>query len=86
MHQSSHLHHQGLLSVVLKHLQTLSLPVLAASRFETAQLPFELRVLETSLRDVTRLCTGLSKEIEADAFPALEALTKKVQLWGLQAA
>ena len=50
----------------------------AANRFEFVQLPFELRVLETSLKDVTRLCTGLSREIEADANPALEALTRKV--------
>ena len=58
----------------------------AANRFESVQLPFELRVLETSLKDVTRLCTGLSKEIEAEANPALEALTRKVSCWceGLQ--
>ena len=51
----------------------------AGHRFESAPLPFELRVLESSLKAVTRLCSSLAREIEADANPALEALTKQVQ-------
>ena len=55
------------------------LPLAAAGhRFETAALPFELRVLESSLKAVTGLCRELSKEIEQEANPALEALTKQV--------
>ena len=53
------------------------LQVLAGNRFEAAPLPFELRVLESCLKAVTRLCAGLSKDIESEATPALEALTKQ---------
>ena len=42
-------------------------------------LPFELRVLEAALRDVTSTCRSLSKDVEADANPALDALTRSVR-------
>jgi len=50
---------------------------------EVAPLPFELQVLEAALKDVTQLANQLTKELEAVAHPALDALTKTVSLHAL---
>ena len=42
-------------------------------------MPFELQVLEAALKDVTQLANQLTKELEAVAHPALDALTKTVR-------
>lgn len=43
-----------------------------------AELPFELVVLEVALGDVCNVLQRLTKELEQQAHPALEALTRDV--------
>ena len=43
-----------------------------------APLPFELQVLEAMLKDIATLANQLTKDLEAVAHPALDALTKTV--------
>ena len=43
-----------------------------------APLPFELQVLEAMLKDISSLAEQLTKDLEAVAHPALDALTKSV--------
>lgn len=43
-----------------------------------APLPFELVVLEVALGDVCNVLQRLTKELELQAHPALEALTRDV--------
>ena len=44
-----------------------------------APLPFELVVLEVALGDVCNVLARLTKELELQAHPALEALTRDVR-------
>lgn len=44
-----------------------------------APLPFELQVLEAMLKDISGLADQLTKDLEAVAHPALDALTKSVR-------
>lgn len=41
-----------------------------------APLPFELQVLEIAIKDVCQVANQLTKDLEAVAHPALDALTK----------
>ena len=50
-----------------------------ADHHEVAPLPFELQVLEAVLKDVSILVDQLTKDLEAVAHPALDALTKSVR-------
>ena len=49
-----------------------------ADHHEVAPLPFELQVLEAMLKDISTLANQLTKDLEAVAHPALDALTKSV--------
>ncbi len=46
---------------------------------EVAPLPFELVVLEVALGDVCAVLGRLARELELQAHPAVEALTKDVR-------
>ena len=46
---------------------------------EVAPLPFELVVLEVALGDVCAVLGRLARELEMQAHPAVEALTKDVR-------
>lgn len=51
----------------------------ADHQHEVAPLPFELQVLEIALKDVCQLANQLTKDLDAVAHPALDALTKAVR-------
>ena len=49
-----------------------------AQVMEMAPLPFELVVLEVALGDVCKVLGRLARELELQAHPAVDALTKDV--------